>query len=350
MGWGLLNFGSADLWRDRIAQYAIPDSGCHFSFAMVPAAPHVEPLRVSRSDHIITVELLLATDWPGCALYCRIDGSLQDVADLRQHIHRDRNHRHSAWVIAAMVLLLALCGFIAGGADGAQRALAEAMRPPDKSAAPHQDLFRQRGARLLHPSDMPDLFRVLAELCRRAQLSRLPDLYYVAAPAQMNAYACGGPDNAAIIVTEGLLRNMSLDEIAGILAHEIAHVRNHDAWAMDWAAALNRAIAWVSLAGLANWHPCPATRPLVSLLNAAPAIGRLLFLALSRIRELDADATALELTGDTRAMVGALAKLEQHHTGSAMFMTAAFDQSPMRFLRSHPETSERVGTLLDLAQ
>jgi heat shock protein HtpX len=320
---------------------------------MVPAAPHLEPVRVSRGDDLISVELHLTTDWPGCVLCCRIDGRPEDVLGLRRQVHRDANHRHSAWVIAAMVLLLALCGLIAGGTDGAQRAVAEGMPRPNAAAIPRHALLRRLGARLLRPADMPDLFRVVAELCRRAQLSRLPDLYYVAAPAQMNAYAYGDPDGATIIVTEGLLRSMSLDEIAGILAHEIAHICNQDAWAMDWASALNRAIEWVSRAGLAALRERDAgaatSRPLVNLLNVAPGMGRLLLLALSRVRELDADATALELTGDTHAMVGALAKLERHHTGSAVFM-AAIDHGPMRFLRSHPETSERVGTLLSLAQ
>jgi heat shock protein HtpX len=349
----VLNFGSAEPWRNGIEQHTIPGAGFHIAFALVPAAPHLEPVRVSRCRDSISVALHLTTDWPGCLLYCRIDGSPQQLSGLRRQIHRDANHRHSAWVIAAMVLLLALCGFIADGADGARRAIAEGMPRPDTAAVPRDVLFHRLGARLLRPFDMPDLFRVFAEVCGRARLSRLPDLYYVAAPTQMNAYAHGDPESAAIIVTDGLLRNMSLNEIAGILAHEVAHIRNRDAWAMDWAAALNRAIAWVSLAGVtaARARGVHAQgQPLASLLSAAPAIGRLLFLALSRIRELDADATALELTGDTQAMVAALTKLEQHHTGSAMFTAAAFDDSPMRFLRSHPETSERVGTLLSLAQ
>ncbi len=332
-------------------------AGFPMSFAMVPAAPHMEPVRVSHAnDDVISIELHLITAWPGWALYCRIDGSPQELSDLRRQIHcqihRDLNHRHSAWMIAAMVLLLALCGFVAGGADGAQRAVAEGTPQPGAAAVPRETLLRAFGARLLRAAEMPELFCVLAEICRRAQLPRLPDLYYVAAPAQMNAYACGSPESSAIIVTEGLLRNMSLGEIAGILAHEVAHIRNQDAWAMDWAAALNRAIervaATVLTASRAGGERAPGG-PLVNLLRAAPAISRLLLLALSRIRELDADATALGLTGDGHAMVRALAKLERHHSGSAMPAAAAFDDGPMRFLRSHPETSERVGTLLSLA-
>jgi heat shock protein HtpX len=72
----------------------------------------------------------------------------------------------------------------------------------------------------------------------------------------------------------------------------------------------------------------------------------LLRLALSRTRELDADAAALELTGDSQALIAALDKLERHH---AVPPATACEDSPMRLLRSHPATSERVGALLSLA-
>src|SRR5260370_19011613 len=81
--------------------------------------------------------------------------------------------------------------------------------------------------------------------------SRLPDIYCLPAPHDMNAYALGGPEGAAIILTEGLLRRMTRDEIGGILAHEVAHIRNNDIWTMSWAAALHRAIEWTSVMGLA---------------------------------------------------------------------------------------------------
>jgi heat shock protein HtpX len=357
VGWGLLNFGSYGAWPGGIERHAILGSeflGSELcvSLALMPAASQLQPVRVTRSGEIISVELRLATDWPGCMLYCRIDGGSQQLAGLRRQVHRDENHRHSAWIIAAMVLLLALCGWIAGGADGARRAIAEAAPRKDTAAVPHAAMLRWLGARFLRFAEVPDLFRILAELCRRAKLFRLPDLYYMAAPDQMNAYAYGGPEGAAIVLTGGLLQNMSRGEITGILAHEVAHICNRDAWAMDWASALDRAIERNALAALALPHiraERTGARHQTSVLRAAPAISRLLLLALSRVRELDADATALELTGDTDAMVGALAKLERHHTGAAMPAAAAFDDSVARFLRSHPGTSERVGTLLNLA-
>jgi len=245
-----------------------------------------------------------------------------------------------------MVALLALAGFIIGGEAGARWALTGGTPPPGapglSSAA-----MRRLGARRLAPAEMPALFDLLRQICCRAGLARLPDLYVLAVPDSMNAYALGGPEHAAIALTEGLLRGMTLAEIGGILAHEVAHIRNNDAWAMTWASAFNRAIALTSLIALmlVDRHDGPR-RPLAALLGAAPAIGQLLCLALSRIRETDADATALELIDDPHAFVAALHKLEDHHAGVRTWGPTA-DGPPA--LRSHPATWERVGLLMLLA-
>jgi heat shock protein HtpX len=200
---------------------------------------------------------------------------------------------------------------------------------------------------------MPMLFAILDEVCRRAGLSRRPDLYYLSTPENMNAYAVGGADRSAIILAEGLLRGMTLDETAGILAHEIAHIRNDDAWVMTWAAAMCRAIAQSSLVGLLTSRPhgrhVPAGAQLGALLSAAPAVGELLWLALSRIRESDADAVALELVDDPSALIAALTKLERHHARGQADALPPPPDGWWRYLRSHPATSERVDVLMQLA-
>jgi len=262
------------------------------------------------------------------------------------------NRRSSAWAIGGLVLLLAICGWVVEGVDGAYRAATTGGPRSAGSAISREAMHRWFGARPLSAAELPGLFNILADVCRRAQLHRLPDLYCVAARDDMNAYALGGPDCAAIVLTEGLLRGMTPGEIAGILAHEVAHIRNNDAWAMDWVAALRRAIEHTSSLGLALTRArngsLAANLPLQALLAAAPAIGQLLALALCRIRELDADATALDLTEDLPGLVAALDKLERHHTGSPALPAAAFEDSSIRLLRSHPATAERVGTLLSL--
>jgi heat shock protein HtpX len=279
----------------------------------------------------------------------------QDLSCLRRSFHQKTpNHQSSALVIAGMTLLLAVCGWIVGGTKGVHRALTGGAPRANGPAFSRETMYWWFGARLLRPAELPELFNILAEVCGRAGLSRLPDLYCLAAPRVMNAYALGGPEGAAIILTEGLLRGMARGEIAGILAHEVAHIRNNDTWTMSWAAALRQAIEWTSLTGLvllrAQHSGMAANPPLAALLRAAPSIAELLRLALSRTRELDADATALELTGNLQALIAALDKLERHHVGFPALPVAACEDGPMRLLRSHPAASERVGALLSLAQ
>jgi heat shock protein HtpX len=315
-------------------------------------------LRLSGCGTTVTADIYWPTGEAGVFLRCRIELNARDHEHLRRRrlAHQTANHQSSALAILAMMLLLAMCGWIVGGTEGMRRALMGSAPRPDGTVISPASMYRWFGARLLSPAEAPELFAILAKVCSRAGLARLPDLYCLPAPRDMNAYALGGPERSAIVVTEGLLRGMTREEIAGILAHEVAHIRNNDTWTMGWATALRRAIDWTALAGLAllrthhHHDGMMASRPLATLLSAAPMLGQLLGLALSRVRELDADATALELTGDSHALIAALDKLERHHTGPAPMPVPAFGHDPMRLLRSHPATSERVGTLLKLAR
>jgi heat shock protein HtpX len=345
-----------EAWRGgRTERNTVTGLAPCISLGLVRLAPQMERLRVSRSGATVIVEMHLPADQPGLFLRCRIDARSQDQqpSHFGRPARQSANHQSSALAIAAMMLLLAVCGWIVGGTEGVHRALLGSGPRPEGSAISRETMYRWFGARLLDPAQLPQLFNILVDVCRRAGLSRLPDLYCIASPGDMNAYALGGPGSAAIVLTEGLLRGMTRDEIAGILAHEVAHIRNNDASTMGWAAALHRAIEWTSLTGLAllraQHSGMAVSRPLAALLSAAPTIGRLLGLALSRTRELDADATALELTGDLQALIAALGKLERHHAGFPLLSVTAFEDDPIRLLRSHPATSERVGALLNLA-
>lgn len=330
----------------------VADLAPGITLALVRCAPPM--LSVSRCG--TTVEISWPTGEAGVYLRCRIELNSKDRDLLRRRrlAHQTANDQSSALAILAMMLLLAVCGWIVGGTEGMRRALQGTAPRPDGTVISRESMYRWFGARLLSHTQVPELFAILTKVCGRAGLARVPELYCLPAPSDMNAYALGGPEHSAIVLTEGLLRGMTREEIAGILAHEVAHIRNNDTWTMSWATALRRAIDWTSLAGLAllrtqhNHGAMRASRPLATLLSAAPTLGQLLGLALSRVRELDADATALELTGDSRALIAALDKLERHHTGSAPMAVSAFGHDPMRLLRSHPATSERVGTLLNL--
>jgi heat shock protein HtpX len=350
-GFGLLGLGAygVGVLRDcGNVEYSFPSAAPLIHLAMVPVAGHV------ALPHICTVgatfiEIHVSSGRPGTALRCRIEGSINELQQLQRRLNRALNHQRSGQVIAGMVLLLALCGWIVGGDDGAlSAAIAAAPVGNDAEAASAEAIRRQFGAHLLRPAEMPALFRILGDICRRACLARTPDLYYLPSVDNMNAYAVGSLERSAIILTEGLLRGMTVGEITGILAHEVAHIRNDDAFAMTWAAAMCRAVALTSLAG-SQGHRNAGRSPLAALLSGAPAVAQLLWLGLSRIRELDADAVAVELVDDPRALVAALGKLERYHTGADPDFARSPSEDLGRFLRSHPATSERVGILLKLA-
>lgn len=346
-----LGSGGETAWDPGIALRAFPESGPLVSFALVPAATRMDVLNFTSAGATSIVEINLPSGQFGAVLRCRLEAGPRELSRLQRHLHRTVNHRHSEWAIAGMALLLAACGWVIGGEDGARWALVGGTPAADGVALTPEILRQRFGARPLRPGEVPGLFQVLHDICRRARLRRIPDLYCIPTPHSMNAYALGGPDDAAIVLTEGLLRGMTLGEVAGILAHEVAHIHNHDHRAMTWAAALQRAIALTSLVGLVALHARPgaAAGSGAALLANAPALAQLLGLALSRIRELDADAVALELIDDSRALVAALDKLELHHTGARVAPMAGHDQGPARYLRSHPATAERVGTLMRLA-
>jgi heat shock protein HtpX len=330
---------------------ALPDGGLFVTLALMPAIGPRQSPRLLQCRDTIVIEVELPSGPPGLSLCCRIHVSIREVAELQRSCNRDFNHRKSGRVIAGMILLLAICGWITGGDHGAKQAVTGGAPLPDDAAVAPDVILRQLGARQLHPSEMPLLFEMLRDICRRAGLNRLPDLYLLNSAGGMNAYALGGPGRSAITLTDGLLQGMTRNEIAGILAHEVAHIRNGDASAMTWASALHRAIALTALTGLTalQHQHGTAARPLAALLSCASTIGQLLYLALSRIRELAADATALELIDDPHALVSALHKLERHHNASHGLPALWSCDGLLEFLRSHPATSERVGNLRQLA-
>lgn len=297
-----------------------------------------------------------AGDWRTCAgagMPRGASGGARNgaFADLQRRLNRSTNERQSMRVVSGMVFLLALCGWVSGGDEGARNAVGRSMPVPGHSPVSREFMWRCFGARPLDPHELPELFGLLERICRRAGLDRLPDLY-VLPHAEMNAYALGGQEGAAISLTAGLLAGMTQAEVAAILAHEVAHIRNDDGWAMRLAAEMHRAITLSSLAAAlaVPGRGAGAGRPLAWLLGAAPALSQLLCLALSRIRELDADALALELTDDPHTLVAALEKLEHHHSQAQPMPIAFAGDDWSALLRSHPTTWQRVNILQALGR
>jgi len=199
----------------------------------------------------------------------------------------------------------------------------------------------------------------MEELARRSGLARYPPLYYIPSSV-MNAFTVGKRDNAAIGVTDGILRKLTLRELAGVLAHEISHLRNGDLRVMTLADVISRITANLSMIGqvliLINlplflmgrahipWIP-------LLLLLAAPTLSALMQLALSRTREFDADMGAVRLTGDPLGLASALEKMERYQGSLLGTIFAPGRRSPdPSLLRSHPHTEERIRRLLSLEE
>jgi heat shock protein HtpX len=333
-----------------LPQGTLPQSAHCIALALVPTCGAETAPHVLHCGDTIVIEVLLPSRRPGLAIACRIRADARRAGNLHRCLNRVLNRRRSDGMITGMILLLAICGWIIGGDDGAERAVSVGAPLPQDSPILPEVILQRFGARLLHAFEMPLLFGILRDICHRACLPRLPDLYYLPT-STMNAYALGGPHRSAITLTGGLLQGMTLNEIAAILAHEVAHIRNSDTCAMTWASMLHHAIALTSLASLAalRERESLSSAPLAALLRCASAIGQLLYLALSRIRELDADATALELIDNPQALVSALYKLERHHSAACDPKEIRMQNGLSELMRSHPATWERVGMLRWLA-
>ncbi|UKJ75820.1 zinc metalloprotease HtpX [Azospirillum brasilense] len=283
----------------------------------------------------------------------------QAAADLRRR-HKIANVLQSLLLLGGMVLLLALCGMILAGVEGVLWALlggaVSLLFSPRLSPRMVLGMF---GAGRLTYAEAPVLFDALAAIARRAELPAVPELWYVASPA-LNAFAVGSRRRSVIAVTDGLLRALSLRELAGVLAHEVSHVRNNDLTVMGLADTVTNLTRLMSVFGMALLIlnlPLLMMRQeavpwlLVVVLIAAPWIGVLLQLALSRTREFDADLDAAHLTGDPEGVASALARIErlQHSPWEGLrFPGRRRAQSIPSLLRTHPDTEERVRRLMAL--
>ena len=269
--------------------------------------------------------------------------------------HKRRNLIHSVVLIGGLGLLMSVCAWILWGWIGLLYVLiATAMTILLGPRMAPEMVMRMYRARPVDRRRGGPLVRLVEELARRAELPAVPNLYVVPSAA-LNAFAVGRPDDASIAVTEGLLRRLSLREVAGVMAHEISHVRNNDLWIMglaDTFSRLTQLMSWVGIVllvltllvgqAVVPWQAAV-------LLYLAPTVGSLLQLGLSRAREYDADLEGAQLTGDPTALASALDKLERYQGRfwEDMLMPGRRIPQPS-LLRSHPPTAERVRRLLEL--
>ncbi len=269
------------------------------------------------------------------------------------------NVSQSLLILGMMTAIFAVMGLLVAGKLGLLVAVVIGtmifLMSPRLSPAM---VLRSYSAKRIFPEEAPALYRILRPIADRAGLPALPELYYVPSSI-MNAFTVGRRNQAAIVLTDGLLRSMDRSELAGILAHEVSHVEQNDLWVMGLADAISRFTNIFSTVGfilLALYFPLivmgGAEIPLwaIAIIFLAPYATVLLQLALSRSREYDADLNAVRLTGDPRGLAAALDKLERYpiRIRDLIFMPGRRVPGPS-VLRSHPHTRKRIVKLLELA-
>ena len=219
-----------------------------------------------------------------------------------------------------------------------------------------QFILSMYDAKPVSERDAPQLYQLIGALAQRAQLKQTPKLYYI--PSRViNAFAMGSTHDSIIAISDGVLRKLSFEELAGILAHEITHVSNNDIRVMTFADIAGRITKLLSLFGQLlvfinlplilftdiqlNWVP-------LLVMVFAPLISDLIQLGLSRIREYDADLGSAILLGDARPLASALAKMEhyRHSFLDSLFVPVQKIPEPS-LLRTHPPTDERIRRLLE---
>lgn len=274
------------------------------------------------------------------------------------HQHAIYNRLQSLLMFVVMGGFLALLGWLLWGGDGIIWLLMLGMflLLLNPIASPWM-IMRMYRAVPLGSHQAPGLSQALKELARRADLSKMPSLYYI--PSSMiNAFTVGRRDEAAIAVTDGLLRSLDSREIIGVLAHEVSHIRSNDTWVMSVADLFSRLTNMLSLFGLfllfinlpllllsyigISWFA-------ILILIFAPNLSAMAQLGLSRTREYDADLNAARLTGDPEGLARALVKIER--SSGSLFERVFMPGRPVpepSLLRTHPPTVERVHRLMSL--
>ncbi|MCU0888591.1 MAG: zinc metalloprotease HtpX [Rubritepida sp.] len=226
-------------------------------------------------------------------------------------------------------------------------------------------VLRMHNAREIGPADAPRLYAMTETLAQRAGLP-MPKLYVIEED-QPNAFATGrNPENAAVAVNTGLLTRLSEEEVAGVVAHELAHIRNRDTLIMTVTATIAGAISMLAQFGFFFRGGSGESRPnpiiMIAMLILAPMAAMIVQMAISRSREYEADKVGAMIAGDPRGLASALLSLqsyskriENHHAEANPATAHLWIINPLSGARAdnlfstHPATENRVAALQKLA-
>ena len=278
------------------------------------------------------------------------------------------NYLKTAILLAGLTALFMGVGYLIGGQSGAMIALliAAAMNLFTYWNADKM-VLSMHGAQEVDERTAPEFVGLVRELAQRAGLP-MPRVYLMDNP-QPNAFATGrNPQNAAVAATTGLLNMLSREEIAGVMAHELAHVKNRDTLIMTITATIAGAISMLAQFGLFfggnrdNNSGGMGIIGTIAMVILAPIAAMLVQMAISRTREYSADNLGAQIAGEPQWLASALAKIDnaahqienapaEHNPATAhLFIINPLSGARMdNLFATHPATENRIAALEQLA-
>jgi heat shock protein HtpX len=278
------------------------------------------------------------------------------------------NYLRTAILLAGLTALFMGVGFLIGGQSGAMIALVVAAAMNLLSYWNADKLvLSMHGAQEVDERAAPDLVRLVRELAQRAGLP-MPRVYLMDNP-QPNAFATGrNPEHAAVAVTTGLLNMLRREEVAGVLAHELAHVYNRDTLTMTITATIAGAISMLAQFGLffggnRDNNNGAGVIGTIAMVLLAPLAAMIVQMAISRTREYAADELGARISSRPAALASALVKIsgaaeqienptaEQAPATAHLFIVNPLSGRVMdNLFATHPSTENRIAALEALAR
>ena len=277
------------------------------------------------------------------------------------------NTLRTGMLLALMTGLFVAVGAMIGGSSGVMIAFAMALAM-NLFAYWNSDkvLLRMYGARQVDAASEPELFAMVERLAANAQLP-MPKVYVMENP-QPNAFATGrNPEHAAVAFTTGILEQLSPEELAGVAAHELAHIKHRDTLTMTITAVIAGAISMLANMAMFMGHGDRRGQPggialtlVVSML--APIAAMLVQAAISRGREFEADRAGAEISGRPMWLASALGRMERSVRGGTpnyeadanpatahLFIINPLHGGVSGLFSTHPSTEDRIARLTAMA-
>ena len=275
------------------------------------------------------------------------------------------NYVRTGMLMAGLTALFGVVGYLLGGSGGMLMALGFAAVTNLFSYWNSDRLaLAAHNAHEVDEASAPELYGMVRDLAARANMP-MPRVYLIDED-QPNAFATGrNPQNAAVAATTGIMRTLSYEELAGVMAHELAHIKNHDTLTMTitatMAGAISSLVTFGMMFGSRENRPNVIVQILLSIL--APLAAMVIQMAISRSREYEADKLGGEIAGNPVWLADALAKIAggvahtPNETAEAKPATAhMFIINPLTgggmdsLFSTHPDTGNRIAALMEQAR